>query len=416
MAEFADDQLSVPAMENELGNISRWWMTHGYDAVGKCFHGKVANDGTAAPDAAKGAVHNARILWFFSEAALKTGDADCRRMADEAYHYLTRHFVDHEHGGLITSVNSDGSAALSRKLTYAQAFGIYGLSAYHQLTGSEPALSAAMELFQVMEKRCSDPKFGGYFEAFARDWSPLDDMRLSEVDANFPKSMNNHLHIIEAYTALYLASQDRDVGKALKAILNIFSEHIVQPGSHLGLYFSEDWTLRSRTVSYGHDIEASWLMHKAASALNDPATTALYAEIVREMATVCHSEGVSDGGFVINERHEDGTFDLTSIWWVQAEALVGFLNAFILFGDQEYFRTAERIWLHIQAEHIDRKDGEWTWFAAVDGAQRDQAYKSGMWKGPYHNGRAMIEAAKMLQAAAAIRTSTEEPLVQGAAQ
>src|SRR6185312_15118176 len=165
---------------------------------------------------------------------------------------------------------ADGSVLRDRKQIYGQAFAIYALAEYHAASGRREPLDQAIAVFQLIEKKGRDAHHGGYLEAFARDWKPIDDMRLSLVDQNDPKSQNTHLHVLEAYTNLLRVWPDAGLQQSLTMLLEIMLTRIVDARTgHLGLFFAEDWTPRSDKISYGHDIEASWLFTEATNVLTD---------------------------------------------------------------------------------------------------------------------------------------------------
>jgi mannobiose 2-epimerase len=320
-----------------------------------------------------------------------------RAAADRAYHYLVEHFFDHEHGGVFWELDAEGRPCNTKKQVYAQAFTIYSLTAYHALTGLREAMDYALSFFELMEKLTRDRKAGGYLEAFTREWGELDDLRLSDKDLNFPKTMNTHLHVIEAYTALYEQTPTAEVESALRHLLECFDKRIIDPENfHQRMFMTEDWADHSAGLSYGHDIECSWLLHKALKALKNPEVNTQLMPSVLGLASACLREGLSARGDLMDawdfatRRHHHA-----SIWWVQAEALVGFINTYALTGDDKYLAAAERLWDFIRQHHVDGEHGEWLWLSRLDDGYQDH-YKAGFWKGPYHNGRAMLESCKIL--------------------
>jgi mannobiose 2-epimerase len=312
---------------------------------------------------------------------------------------LFDHFNDERHGGVFWELDSNGKCINGKKQSYAQSFAIYGLSAYYMLTKDQKAIDQALKYFSLIEEHAIDPIHGGYLEAFSQNWQSLDDVRLSTKDMNSPKSMNTHIHILEAYTSLYLATQNPTVGIALNKLINLIFERILDPKSHhLFLFLDEDWTDTSNCFSYGHDIECSWLLWDALNALGEPSLTKKYRSTVISMAQVCLTQSIGDFGQVCDQftftdkvKHQD------SFWWVQAEALVGFLNAYHLTGEQEYLVACQKIWQFTQEQHIDDDNGEWFWLAKDQQNLNHAEYKAGFWKGPYHNGRAMMEAAELIK-------------------
>jgi mannobiose 2-epimerase len=383
----------------ECHNIANWWMKHSLDTKNGGFYGEIDVRNKAVADANKGIILNTRILWFFSQAAKKYTNTSYRHIAERSYHYLLNHFDDEQHGGVFWELDHSGKCVNGKKQTYAQSFAIYGLTAYYQLTNNQLAIVQALKYFSLIEEHAIDQKHGGYLEAFSESWQSLDDVRLSTKDMNSPKSMNTHIHILEAYTSLYRATKKPQVGIALNKLITLIFERILDPKSHhLFLFLDKDWTDQSNCFSYGHDIECSWLLWDALNALDEPSMSKKYRSTVVSMAKVCLAQSIGDLGQVCDQftfadsiKHQD------SFWWVQAEALVGFLNAYQLTGETEYLLACEKVWRFTQEQHIDHKNGEWFWIAKDQKDLTVTEYKAGFWKGPYHNGRAMMEAAELIR-------------------
>jgi len=383
---------------SELQNINRWWTKNTVDETCGGFFGEVSARGNVVKNASKGVVLNTRILWYFSEVAIVIADDNSRTMADRAYHYLLDFFDDKDKGGMVWELDHTGKVLDAKKQTYAQSFSIYALSSYYKLTGNKEAIDKALEYFELLEKHTLDTEQGGYLEAFSQDWQEIEDMRLSEKDANFPKTMNTHLHVLEAYSNLQKIYPTEAVANALKRLVNYFQGSIVDHASyHLRLFMCRHWGDHSKAYSYGHDIECSWLLHKSIKALKDEKLTAKILPTVVNLAQTCLAEGIGKHGQVLDEiDHKSGKVHEESCWWIQAEALVGFLNAYTITSDKRYFDTAVNIWKFIKAHHIDHEQGEWHWLATIDQKADYNIYKAGFWKGPYHNGRALMEGLKLL--------------------
>ncbi|WP_111977120.1 AGE family epimerase/isomerase [Algibacillus agarilyticus] len=383
----------------ELQSITNWWCTNGPDVENGGFIGEISSNGQRIYDAPKSIILNTRILWFFSEVALFNACEQSRAMADRAYDYLLTHFDDTDQGGVIWSVDCYGDLLDGKKQTYAQSFAIYALSSYFALTGKQAAIDKALTYFDLLELHTHDNDRGGYLEAFSQDWQEIEDMRLSEKDANLPKTMNTHLHVLEAYTNLQKYYPTTKVNNALSRLIDYFQGSIVDHSNyHLRLFMCRNWGDHSQAYSYGHDIECSWLLHKSLKALKDPKMTVKVLPTVIKLAHVCLAEGIGDKGQVLDEIDiKTGKQHTESCWWIQAEALVGFLNAYTLTGEDEYFSAIDKIWSFTQQYHIDKEQGEWHWLATCDQDKNDDIYKAGFWKGPYHNGRALMEALKLLE-------------------
>lgn len=378
------------AAENELTHIILpYWIKKMPDAEGGGFYGQIDGRDNVVPGAPKGAILNARILWSFAAAFIKLRDPMYLDMASRARDYIFRYFFDEKHGGTYWCLKSTGEPLDTKKQIYSQAFFIYALSTYHAATGDRQSLDRAIELYRLIEVHSFDFERGGYFEAFTREWGETPDLRLSAKDANEKKTMNTHLHVLEAYTALYRIWPDPELRKQLAGLIKVFAEKIVDPESaHLNLFFDEEWNCRSTIVSYGHDIEASWLLCEAAEALGE---TDSVKGLALRIASAAH-QGLADDGSLFYEKDDAaGHFDRDRHWWVQSEAVVGFLNAWQLSGDSGWLEIASDALDYILLNISDRGSGEWHWSIRADGTVNHDDDKAGFWKCPYHNSRMCLE-------------------------
>lgn len=383
--------------EVELFSIADWWAENAIDRVNGGFVGETDIHGVAKPRANKGGILHARILWFFSEIAGFTGNEKYRRLADVAYDYLTTHFWDKEYYGIYWEIDCHGSVVDSKKHVYAQSFAIYAFCAYRRLTGSDDALAKAVELYRQIETSAYDPDSSGYREAFNRTWEEISNSALSDAEPDFPRTMNTHLHLFEAITALYTVFPDKGVQFSLRRLLGCFTGYFVSPGNfHLRMYFDNAWQDQSTSYSYGHDIECSWLLWESAEAIGDNRLSSALAPVVINMVNACLNNSLGEHGEILDGYDLKERKPIASRpWWIQAEALVGFLNAYSMTGEVQYFRAFQNIWLFINEYLIDGKEGEWHWYSILD--REKSPYKTGFWKAPYHNGRAMLEVCKRLR-------------------
>jgi cellobiose epimerase len=386
----------INVQEKELERILDFWIKNAVDHQNGGFIGSILGDGTILKDATKGAILNGRILWSFSAAYNYTKKEAYLVMANRAYEYFINHFIDKKHGGVYWELDVKGNPVNTRKQAYAQGFAIYGLSEYYKASGNEQSLELAQEIFWTIEKFFFDKQHGGYIEALSADWKPMDDMRLSAKEANWPKSMNTHLHLLEPYTNLYRQWQNPILGKSIKRMIRIFLDKIIDPGTaHFNLLFDYDWTVKTDIVSYGHDIEGSWLLCEAAEEINDESLLEEVNKMAVRMVNVTLQEGTDADGSVFNEK-EGAHLDTDKHWWPQAEAMVGCVNAWHLTGDRRYLDAAERVWNFIDLHLIDHVNGEWFWRVDTDGLPYPEEEKVGFWKCPYHNTRALIEVCSRL--------------------
>jgi len=385
-------------------NILDFWLSKMIDDEHGGFYGQMTGEGKLVKDADKGGILSARILWAFSAAYRVLGDPEYLMAATLIKDYIIEYFYDNQFGGTYWSVDYLGNPKDTKKQFYAIGFMIYGLSEYARATGDRQALDYAIKLFDCIEQHSLDKVNNGYIEAQTRQWNEIADMRLSELDANFPKSQNTHLHIIEPYTNLYrclMECEDSTVSsdvtdrveKALRNLIDIFTDKILNPETHhLDLFFAMDWTREAGALeSYGHDIECSWLMHEAALVLGDQAVLDKVEPIVKLVAKASE-KGLNDDGSMVHEANLDtGYIDNDRHWWVQAETVVGFINLYQHFGDESALRKALHCWQYIKDNLIDREGGEWFWSRDAQGNINRRDDKAGFWKCPYHNSRMCLE-------------------------
>ncbi|MCY1722924.1 AGE family epimerase/isomerase [Prolixibacteraceae bacterium Z1-6] len=374
----------------ELESILEFWSNHSVDNQHGGFVGQIDHYGKINLEASKGAVLNTRLLWTFSAACRMIGSKKLEMLATRAFEYLLLNFWDKENGGLFWKIDCNGKPLNTRKQAYAQGFGVYALSEYYLATGNTESLDYAKKLFRIIEERFRDTDKGGYTEALDKEWKPLADMRLSERDANYPKSMNTHLHILEPYTNLYRVWKNEEVKESILHLLDVFQTKIVNAETgHFNLFFEMDWTCRSEIVSYGHDIEGAWLLHEAAHEISASDIIKSIQETALKLVDVTLDEGRDADGSLFNERERDH-LDTDKHWWPQAEAMVGLMDAWEISKNDAYIHEIERIWKFVKENVIDYENGEW--YGRVDiNKNAIPENKVGFWKCPYHNTRAMIE-------------------------
>lgn len=375
----------------ELKGILDYWQARTLDHQQGGFVGRIDNNNNVDADAPKGSVLNSRILWTFSAAYNETGKNDYLQVAERAFRYLADHFIDKEYGGVYWTVDHRGAPLDTKKQIYALSFAIYGLSEYYIGSQSEEAKDLAIELYRAIVAHSYDPQYGGYIEALARDWKDLEDLRLSAKDANEKKSMNTHLHVLEGFTNLYRIWPDSGLKAKLEELIHLFLDHIIDAKTHhLILFFDEQWNPKSSIVSYGHDIEAAWLLQEAAEVVGDEALLGQVKHRSVQVAAAAAKGLDKDGGLwyewdgaeqhLVKEKH----------WWPQGEAMVGFFNAWQNTGDEAFLKASLDSWRFTKEYIIDKQNGEWFWGVKEDYSIMNED-KVGLWKCPYHNGRACIE-------------------------
>ncbi|RUS48523.1 AGE family epimerase/isomerase [Cohnella sp. AR92] len=385
------EQLTSELKDNILG----YWMKNTVDRKHFGFVGEIRHNGEVLEDADKGLVLHARILWTFASAYRTYKEEAYLEMAKRAYETLRSRFWDEKFGGLYWMIDVKGHAVSDKKQVYGQAFVIYALAEFVRATGDKEALAWAGEIYKLLEKHAYDPVHLGYVEALARDWTETSELSLSGKDLNERKSMNTHLHVLEAYTNLYRVWKPEGLRAKLKELIEVHLDKIIDSGTnHFLLFFDDEWHSKAPHVSYGHDIEGSWLLWEAAEVLGDEALLPRVKEAALQMARATLEQGVDKDGGVFNEYDGDSHLDDTKDWWPQAEAMVGFLNAYQLSGESIYLDAAKKSWSFITEFVSDREGGEWHWQVTRTGepVRSDEQPKVGAWKCPYHNSRACFEA------------------------
>ncbi|WP_428330420.1 AGE family epimerase/isomerase [Mucilaginibacter sp.] len=384
-------------LSDELNNIMRFWADITPDEVNSGFYGKIDNDNQATANAPKGSVLNARILWSFAAAYNHTGDENYLNVATRAYEYINAHFIDAEQGGVYWSVDYKGNALDTKKQVYAIAFTIYALSEFYSASGIMAAKQKAVDLYRLLVEKSYDHVKTGYFEAFTKNWQPIDDLRLSAKDANEKKTMNTHLHVLEGYINLFRIWPDQGLKQQIETLLNNFFDHFIdQQTNHLSLFFDEDWKSKSDLISYGHDIEATWLLLEAAEAIGDAYMIEKIKQISIPIANATIKGLDTDGGLWYEYEPAEDHLIKEKHWWVQAEAMVGFFNTWQIAGDEKYLDIAIKNWDFVKHKILDKTKGEWFWGIEGDGGLMENQDKAGLWKCPYHNSRACMEIIKRI--------------------
>lgn len=417
-------RLSQELRDELTGDILPFWSRYRDDAQGG-FFGNINNDGSFDADAPKGLVMHTRLLWTYAQALIDGYQVSTRQgeeishrdQAEHAYKFLRDRLADKTNGGFHWFVPAAASAEPSHshrdipglpeaKIVYGQAFAVYALSTWFRASGEKAAMELALNTFDLIEKTARDREYGGYWEGVGQDWSAPCASALGAEDPRVEKSMNTNLHVMEAWTALHLAlkqagkwlsGRDLDLGsrlpevaESLGALVHIHADRIrVRPG-HLGLYFSRDWSGEHPVESYGHDVEASWLIAEAAEELWGHAIPAKIRDCVIELAAAGAEILDRNDGSMPNESH-GAHIDLDRIWWVQAESMVAMVNLWQLDGDPAHIGRAVAIWEYVKRHIVDRENGEWFWGRQADGLVMPGRQKGGMWKANYHNGRACME-------------------------
>ena len=382
--------------KTELINILDYWLKNTIDKENGGFIGEINHQNVINNNSVKGAVLNARILWSFSAAYAVEKNPEYLKTAKRAFQYIKDYFFDKEFGGIFWSLQADGKPKDTKNQIYAIAFVIYGLSEFYKIFKNEDALELAQSLFYKIELYSKDYKNKGYLEAFTRDWQEIEDLRLSEKDANEKKTMNTHLHIVEAYANLYLIWPNPKLKDSIKEILEVIALYFINKYTwHLKLFFDENWKEKEDVISYGHDIEAAWLLQWCAEAIEDEVLIKNYQKYAVAFADATKEGLDTDGGLWYEYEPKEQKLIAEKHWWPQAELWIGMINAWQLTQNEEFLEITEKNFEFVEKYIIDHKNGEWIWgvYADYSPILKD---KAGFWKCPYHNSRACIELIKRL--------------------
>ncbi len=407
-------QLHQSAEQELTQHILPYWQKYAMDTDEGGYWGDISHHNEHDPSAPKGIVMHGRFAWTYSAAYLRFGDPAYLAAAEHAVEFILKSFLDEDYGGVYWSTDRSGIPADDRKHFYGIAFALYGLSEYVRAAAAAAApaadagnraeysrgeiLSVCLDLYRSLEEHGRDQQHGGYLEACSREWGVMQDTRLSSRDLNCAKSMNTNLHVLEALSSLYRIYPDNAVAESIRSLVRVTIEQILDRSTgHLRLFFTREWNSLNTTVSYGHDIEASWLLWEAAEVIGDHALQNAIREAVIRMVQAVHAEAFQSSlGGVVNEK-EESHLDTDIIWWVQAESVIGLLNAYEMTGEDEYLQRALQVWNVIQTYIADRENGEWKWGVDDSGNLLHTKSKGGFWKTPYHNGRACMEIMQRTQ-------------------
>ncbi len=380
-----------------LENILPFWINRTADTSHGGFIGEINHQMEINAAADKGLVLNARILWTFSAAYRYFPEVNYAEIAERSYRYIMKHFQDKEYGGFYWSVDYAGKPSELKKQVYGQSFVIYALTEYYRAFQTDDALQTAITVYRLLEQHAHDEVHQGYIEALSRDWKPTANLSLSDKDLNEKKSMNTHLHVMEAYTNLYRVWTSDELRNSLSELIQLTLQNIIDPDQHrFRLFFGEDWEVKSDHVSYGHDIEGSWLLVEAAEVLGDHELLDRVRRVAVDMAQAVYENGTDNDGGIWNEADGSGLTDANKDWWPQAEAMVGFYNAYQLSGNPSYRTAALNAWHFIKTYIVDKAEGEWHWGVDQAGRPLPHGPKVSAWKCPYHNSRACLELLERL--------------------
>lgn len=384
-------------VEAELvSNILDFWMRNVIDFDNNTFNGSVMGDGTINPKADKGVLMATRALWTFSRSYQSIKDEEYLKTANLLYKYISEYFIDKEFGGVYWLLDYAGIPVNTEKKIYGQAFALFAFAEYAKVSGNNEALDKASALFDLCEKYGRDTESGGYIESRLRGWEPAPVMKLSSREPDAPKSMNTNLHVMEAYSTLAHYFPEAKFKQALEKEVYVFKNYIIRKTGHLGMFFDMDWNLLSGLMSYGHDLEASWLLMEAAENTRNDELVNDCRESSILLSETALKEAIDKDGGIICEGDENGPhLKNFKEWWAQPEAMVGFLNAYQLTKRDIFLEKSLSLWEYSKKMLI-RPEGDWYFYVGRDGKPDKVHEIAGQWKCPYHTGRACIEVRERL--------------------
>jgi len=377
--------------EAELDNILSFWEYNSVDQIHGGFIGQIDENNVRNYKANKGLILNARILWTFSAAYKQTKNQTHFELSQRAYQYLITYFYDKLNKGFYWLLSPDGKVIDGKKHIYSQTFVIYGLSEYYSISDDTDALDLAIETYRLIIEKSKDLVNGGFNEAFSMDWKELSDLRLSDKDVNVQKTMNTHLHIVEAFANLYESWADEELKSEIISNLYLINDKFIDKKSgHLKLFFDNKWQDHTDAISYGHDVEAAWLLLRCTEIVADDKLIEVYKEVAIKLIDSSISAIDADGGLWYEKGINSGVLIKEKHWWPQSEFVIGSINAYQLTSDIRYLEYCQNNWTFLK-NHIKDPTGEWYWGIDTDGHQMKNQDKVGFWKCPYHNVRMCLE-------------------------
>ena len=391
LANYAADM-----REDLTERILPYW----YDTtLDKTNGGYVLADDVQGPRAAteKQLVTQSRLIWTFSRVHLKGYSAEKRnylKAAEHGYRFLLDHFLDKKNGGYFWTTDLSGKVLNDRKIIYGESFVIYALVEYYRASNDKEALRRAIDLYHDVQQHAHDPKNGGWFEHFTRDWTPIlkpDPEAIVEV-AGY-KSANTHLHLMEALTELYEVTLDDETKHSLEESLRLNTTYFYPKDAGKSCFHRQpDWKEvtdpKSAGLSYGHNVEFAWLMIRAQKVLGaPPAWDHFYAHLNHAMNYGYDHE---HGGLYSRGSDDKPATDTDKVWWVQAEMLAALSDALQQKRNAEYEVALKKLLDFVTNFMTDPSDGVWLDTVTAEGKFKNTG-KAHNWKANYHDVRAMLK-------------------------
>jgi cellobiose epimerase len=360
-----------------------FWKKNGPDPVHGGFHGFNDRQGRPKEDAAKGLVQQTRHLWTFSNwYERREAKPEIKAVADNVYKFLVDHFLDKD-GEYFYSVSRDGKRAVDpKKQLYPQSFAIFALSTYGRVFDNKEARERALTCFRSIDKRTHDEESGGYDQSNDPGW----------LAPGAQKDTNTHIHLLEAFTALYRATKDATVRQRLEEMVGVVATKLVQPSGYAHKEFYRDFRPHAQpVVSYGHDLETAWLLMDALEALGK--ADEKIGQIALTLGKNSAESGfdAAEGGYYEEGVPGGAPVKLEKVWWVQAEALPGLWWLYRLSGDEVFIDRLEKTLTWIEKKQRDLEYGEWYWGIMPGGGVGSRGdHKGEEWKASYHGTRALV--------------------------
>lgn len=390
---------------SEHENILKFWEKYTIDEDNGGFIGEIDSQLVKNPKADKGVILNARITWAFSAGYIYTKKKEYLNIASRAYNYLLEKFYNHENDGVYFMIDYKGNPTVTRNQVIAVAFVTYAFSEYYRATKDKEVLEYTLKLFNSLETYALDKEYNGYFDAFSEDWEKLDDMRMYEGDKDAKKTMNANFHIMVAYANIYRSYKENDkendkIKNALKNLIEVLLDNVIdEKRGSCNLFFDEEWNVIKSDDNYGLDIEASWLIWDAAQVLGDKKIIDKVKPLVIKIVEHCLKYGYdyNDGGMMNEGNDKEGAVNTYKSWWVQAESVIAFFNAYQITNESKYLANSLLTWGFIKKYMIDYKYGEWYGTVSKDDHEPNMnESKIGPWKCPYHNSRMGLQIAERI--------------------
>lgn len=388
----AEDRQSLVALQVQLDALLEdsmaFWLRHGPDPLTGGYHGALDRFGSPVPGAPRGLVQQSRHLWSLSAYYRHRPNApsvrreQVKEQASKLYRYLIQTFYDSKDKEFFFRVDSEGKVRDKNKPLYGESFAIYALAEYAAAFNSKDAERYALDCFHSIDKRSHDVKFKGYDQTGTSTW----------LGSGAAKDTNTHIHLMEAFTQLYVLTKNETVRARVVELLEVVEGRLMQPANYTFAEFAADFTPFGKPyVSYGHDIETAWLLFQTLDALGDP------SEKAREKAYALGAHAAdwgfdaASGGFFEEGEVDGKPTRIEKIWWVQAEAIAGLLRLYQYRPTRKFLSMLLATTEWVQRYQRDPNEGEWYWGVLADGrlgSHRDA--KSEEWKSSYHVVRSLL--------------------------